>query len=416
MPTYDCVVSTPVKSSFRAQQLSGMFDVPIPAESSERFEVELPAIDEEWSVGLIVGPSGSGKSTVAREAYGDHFYSSREWPREDAVIDSFGEHSVRDISATLSSVGFSSPPAWLRPYCCLSNGQQFRCQLADALLNGGELVVFDEFTSVVDRTVAKIGSCAVAKTARRRKTKFIGVSCHYDIREWLEPDWVLDMVNCKLTRRRLRRPEIRIEIRTTSPRQWPMFARHHYLNAKQIKGVRCYLATVEGAPACFVAVRTVFGYSGYRNVSRIVVMPDFQGVGIGMAVLNAVAELTLDGASRVGIVTGHPAMMRGLQSSDRWRCIWFKKTGGALSKSDRIRGSRSFNRAVASFRYVPQRETAGDKDGIDAANVGENPAVRAETEGVVNVIDGDDIDQMGNGDDRSKLKTTRRRKAQAAKK
>ncbi len=52
-------------------------------------------------------------------------------------------------------------------------------------------VVFDEFTSVVDREVAKVGSYAVSKAVRRQPGKqFIAVTCHYDVVDWLEPDWV----------------------------------------------------------------------------------------------------------------------------------------------------------------------------------------------------------------------------------
>ena len=48
----------------------------------------------------------------------------------------------------------------------------------------------DEFTSVVDRTVARIGSAALARTVRGRGLRFVAVSCHDDIIDWLQPDWV----------------------------------------------------------------------------------------------------------------------------------------------------------------------------------------------------------------------------------
>ena len=66
---------------------------------------------------------------------------------------------------------------WLRPFHVLSNGEQFRATIARALAEsakGRELVVIDEFTSVVDRTVAQIGSAAIAKTIRRRHVALSG--------------------------------------------------------------------------------------------------------------------------------------------------------------------------------------------------------------------------------------------------
>lgn len=66
-----------------------------------------------------------------------------------------------------------------------------RVDLARALLEK-DFVVFDEFTSVVDRTVAKTACIAINKAVKRTKKKFVAVSCHYDILEWLCPDWVFD--------------------------------------------------------------------------------------------------------------------------------------------------------------------------------------------------------------------------------
>ena len=51
-------------------------------------------------------------------------------------------------------------------------------------------IYIDEFTSVVNRQVAKAASCAIAKCVRRNQRKFIAVSCHDDIIEWLCPDWI----------------------------------------------------------------------------------------------------------------------------------------------------------------------------------------------------------------------------------
>ena len=198
MPRVDTVVSCDVRRSFRVSQVEGMFDLPEREAASERFAAELPeavmpGTSEPWQIGLVVGPSGSGKTTIARAAFG-RLDGTRRWPRDRAVVDCFGRRSIKEITAMLTAVGFSSPPAWVKPYRVLSQGEQFRCDLARALLTRRRRIVFDEFTSVVDRTVARIGSAAVAKTVRRIPGKqFVAVTCHYDVAEWLEPDWVLDM-------------------------------------------------------------------------------------------------------------------------------------------------------------------------------------------------------------------------------
>jgi len=102
------------------------------------------------------------------------------------------DKSVTEITDLFSKVGFSSPPSWLKPYEVLSNGEKMRVELAYNMLNDKEIICFDEFTSVVDRNVAKITSVCIQKAIRKANKKFIAVSCHFDIIDWLEPDWVFD--------------------------------------------------------------------------------------------------------------------------------------------------------------------------------------------------------------------------------
>jgi len=204
MPTVEANVECPVYDSFRVQQVAGMFDVPVRDRARERFRVEMPDLDDDWRIGLIVGPSGSGKTTIARRLFGEKLYCRAEWPRDKAVIDGLGNRPIKEITGLFTAVGFSSPPSWIKPYHVLSNGEQFRCDLARALSGEREvgsgkctadsshsplptshlpLVAFDEFTSVVDRNVARVVSAAIAKGIRGGKihARFVAVTCHYDV-------------------------------------------------------------------------------------------------------------------------------------------------------------------------------------------------------------------------------------------
>ncbi len=108
------------------------------------------------------------------------------------MLDDFPENlNTADITRALSSVGFSSPPEWLKSYEQLSQGEKMRVDIARALLLEEPVIVFDEFTSVVDREVAKVSSLAIQKAVRRSGKRFIAVTCHYDVVDYLEPDWVL---------------------------------------------------------------------------------------------------------------------------------------------------------------------------------------------------------------------------------
>jgi ABC-type ATPase with predicted acetyltransferase domain len=106
-------------------------------------------------------------------------------------LDDFPEGlETGEITRGLCSVGFASPPDWLKGYDCLSQGEKMRVDIARALCLISPLIVFDEFTSVVDREIAKVSAYAISKAVRRSKKKFIAVTCHYDVVDWLEPDWV----------------------------------------------------------------------------------------------------------------------------------------------------------------------------------------------------------------------------------
>jgi hypothetical protein len=147
------------------------------------------------------------------------------------------------------------PPHWLKRFSHLSNGQKFRCELARCLLLDVETVIFDEFTSVVDRDVAKICSVAIAKSIRRRlRPRFVALSCHYDIIDWLQPDWLYDVSAARFEWRTLRRhPEIRIDVHRCDRRAWTMFREHHYLSHDLNPTARCYVLMWGKKPVAFHA-------------------------------------------------------------------------------------------------------------------------------------------------------------------
>ena len=365
-----------------------MFDVPVAKKAEQTIEFENPLVVPtpsgrglgggkttksphpnpppagegtwDWSIGCIVGPSGSGKSTIARHLFGKNYYTGGKWTKDKAVIDNFGDLPIKDITNMLTVVGFSSPPGWIKPYSVLSNGEQFRCDLAKALLSGesrvasgeksnhsqlathhSQLVVFDEYTSVVDRNVAKIASAALAQGIKTGKipVQFIAVTCHYDILDWLEPDWVLDTATGEVSRRLLRRPKIELEIFRCERRLWDMFKTHHYLSGNLAKTCRCYAALWNGKPVAFCALIPQQGKERWYRVSRMVTLPDYQGIGIGSAFLDALAMLYVEQGFRFSITASHPSVLSHCKRSGHWQAINVKKLGSQHSRG----------RAVVSF-------------------------------------------------------------------
>ncbi len=189
MPSFNIIKESNPEKTFRVSSVLNMFDLDI-EQVKEQFKGAIEIEGKEWNVGLIVGGSGTGKSTIAMEVFGDNYFKEGNYNSMAVIDDMPKEKSVKDITKAFTSVGFSSPPSWLKPYSVLSNGEKMRCDLAKCILEEKEIVVFDEFTSVVNREVAKTGSYAISKAVKKLNKKFIAVACHKDIIEWLEPDWI----------------------------------------------------------------------------------------------------------------------------------------------------------------------------------------------------------------------------------
>ncbi|HUY34663.1 MAG TPA: GNAT family N-acetyltransferase [Pirellulales bacterium] len=354
MPLVSATVECPVFASFRVAQVAGMFDLAPADRCRETFAVEVPGLDEPWQIGVIVGPSGSGKTTIARQAFGEALCSAAEWPTDRAVVDCLGELPIKQLTRAFTAVGFGSPPSWVKPYHVLSNGEKFRCDLARALLSRRPLVAFDEFSSVVDRAAAKIGAAAVANAlhAGRFPRRFVAVTCHYDVVEWLQPDWVLDMATLSLARGRLRRPPLRLEIVRCRRAAWRLFARHHYLSAELNRAAECYLGTLDGEPAAFGAFLATIGRAGMRRVTRMVVLPDFQGIGVGGRFLDTVCEWVREQDRRVTITTSHPSMIAHLAHSRAWRIGRVSPAGRRRSRlTGRANYRTSAGRPVVSAEF-----------------------------------------------------------------
>lgn len=191
MPSFDIVKEVKPANTFRVSNVVSNFDLDI-AHIHEHFKGNIDIEGKEWNIGLIVGGSGTGKSTIAKELFPDAYIKGYEYTAAAVIDDMPQQKSIKEIEKVFTSVGFASPPSWLKPYSVLSNGEKMRCDLARSILSDKEFFVFDEFTSVVNREVAKTASYALSKAVRKLGKRFVAVSCHRDIIEWLEPDWIYD--------------------------------------------------------------------------------------------------------------------------------------------------------------------------------------------------------------------------------
>lgn len=367
-------------SSYRAARVKSLFN----AESGCNFDLDadLDIEGADWKIGIIVGPSGSGKTSMGKEILGGSFYAP-VWPDNAPIVDAIlPAGDFNDVTAALAAVGLGSVPAWLRPYNALSNGEKFRATLARLVAEAPAEAVVDEFTSVVDRQIAKIGALAFSKSWRRTKGRVVLLTCHYDILDWVQPDWVFDTGKSEFHARWLQpRPRIDLDIWEADWSYWKIFKPHHYLDLGPMHSATCYVGTVDGELVAHLGMGTRAGLKEAR-ACRLVIMPEWQGAGVGVRFLNEVCAMWLRGDNRHSkrmttlFHTSHPGLCAALRRDEKnWSQVSAvmygaskARSGMSIARSAALRGTSrggagsasgygGHMRAVQGFRYGGRKVT-----------------------------------------------------------
>lgn len=363
-------------NSYRAARVKSLFN----AESGCNFDLTIDNVDlsGDWNIGVVVGASGSGKTSIGKQIFGENKIAdlSRGWSDDKPIIDDIAPNGdFNTVTGLLASVGLGDVPAWLRPFRVLSNGEQFRAGLARVICEKPKEIVIDEFTSVIDRQIARVGAQAFQKAWRRENPngKVVLLTPHYDILDWLNPDWVIDTSKKSFERGCLRqRPKFKLEVWKTNGSYWKYFEPHHYLKPPRPIAAEYYVGTINGELVCHLAISPWFNVGGYR-AARLVTMPEWQGMGIGKRFLEYIAQLNKEGRGRGNrnlptyINTSHPQLCATLRRSDKWvqcsaRLYGVNKrknaeslrnsAGKGLKGDIKSSGYGGHFRAIQGFKYI----------------------------------------------------------------
>jgi len=183
-------ISISVKPDEFTAKVAQAFDLEFDGTITTQIPDFEPPEPHSFNIGMIVGSSGSGKSQILRKHFLDDFNSESGsiWNADLAIVSHFIDPDV--AIEKLFACGIASVPTLCKPYHVLSNGEKYRATIARLLSDG---MILDEFTSEVNRETAKSLSVALSKYIRKNDLKNIVLaSCHKDIVEWVEPDWVFD--------------------------------------------------------------------------------------------------------------------------------------------------------------------------------------------------------------------------------
>lgn len=320
------VLTNQIKQDKYTQYLKDFYDLRFENEKTTVIKANLNNVPETFNIGLIYGGSGTGKTTILKDYFKKGIDRSN-FRNDIPLISNFDWLSPEKASRLLSSMGFSTVPNWLVPYDKLSNGQQARADLAYVIGRAmpQELVLYDEFTSVVDRNVAKAMSNSLQKYVRRENKKIVLASCHYDIINWLKPDWIYSPENGRLEiAPRLRQPEqFELKIFRARYEAWDLFKHHHYMSEELNKAAFCYIGLINDIPVTFNAVLP-FPHGNLKNafrMSRIVVQPDYQGLGIGSKVTDYISCLYASLGKTMYIKSSNPALWNYWKKSKNWQIV-----------------------------------------------------------------------------------------------
>lgn len=325
-------------------------------------QVEVPnkiKIDKlkKWNIGVICGASGSGKSTILKKI-GNGCISTTSFDNSKTLISNFNPMKPKDAAEILSSMGLASVPAWIRPYNVLSNGEKYRAELAKIVAESkDEIILIDEYTSVVDRNVAKAMSNALQKYIRKHDKQIILATCHYDIFEWLRPDWIYDLnkggvlEECDYLRQQ--RPNIELQVFRTTIDTWDMFKKHHYMTEDLNKSCSCFVFTWNKKVVGFYSLLPLPSgtiQNAYRG-HRLVILPDFQGFGLGGKISEFMGGILKNNNKVLYTKTVNPALGWYREKSKNWEGTPRNKKGMREDEfSDNILGGKT--RVSFCHKYV----------------------------------------------------------------
>ena len=308
----------------------------------------------DWNIGVICGASGSGKSTILR-SLGE--IKEVEFDNSKPLISNFAPMTPQEASSILCAMGLASVPTWIRPYSSLSNGEKYRAEVAKRVSSeiGDGIILVDEYTSVVDRNVAKSMSNALQKYIRREKKQIILATCHYDILEWLQPDWIYDLNKGGVLEKGdclRRRPQISLQVYRTEPDTWELFKKHHYMTESLNKSAACFVFLWDEQIVAFVGVlpQPSGNFDKAVRGTRTVVLPDFQGLGIGSKVTDFVASIYKQAGYRYFTKTVNPRLGEYRNHSENWKTT--SKNGKTIRPSKSKLNKKQKLRASYCHEYI----------------------------------------------------------------
>jgi hypothetical protein len=96
-----------------------------------------------------------------------------------------------------------------------------------------------------------------------------------------------------------------------------------------------------------------------------VTLPDFQGIGIGMRAVAAVAQLHRAEGHRINVTSSHPVLIRHCDRSPQWKVVNVKKFGGPPRNARFPTYRSAAGRAVVSFEFMGAQTSVANQVALE---------------------------------------------------
>jgi len=349
------------------------FDLTFSGRSFHRLP-QLPALPAEWSIGAICGSSGSCKTALLVQNFG--LPVDVQWDPLASVVAHFG--SAAEACELLQAAGLDAAVHGLRRAAELSRGEREQADTARALRR--DCVYLDEFTSSLSREVAVRVARSVGGFVRSHPGKrLVVVSCHSDVvaQSALSPHWVFRSDEASLgpaapsaaatagdsvalDGEAIRVPALLLRLRRAPAAEWAAFRDYHYKTRALSAQATAFVAVLEetGQAVGFIATIGQIGKEPTARAHRTVVLPEWQGLGIGSRLSDGVAELHRRAGVRYLGQTVHPHFGAYRDRSALWAATKFNHTTSSFKieswkqRTGNVRVMLNHPRFLYSHEYI----------------------------------------------------------------
>ena len=364
----EVILKSDVNKEFRCQVAANSLDIDVEKKSIHHLKIDNIKIPNNWNIGLVYGNSGSGKTTMIKHLFGENIFDVKLDENKPIINQLPKDLSYEDCAKLLNGIGLNSVPCWIRPIKTLSNGQKARAEAVYLMTKSEKVVFIDEWTSVVDRTVGKAMSLCLHKYAKRNNKKIILCSCHQDVLEWLQPDWMIDCNKQEFILPKSedfffkKREKLKFEIKKIDRRSWKYFSKYHYLS-ERLPGGKLYLYGLfynnnQIGFKCFA------NYTPYTkknrkegkkiifHSNRTVIHPDYNGLGLGIKLINETSRLLLNKIDcRIMAKFSSTPVYKAMIKQDVWKYLGFKRTMGKMQFGKGIRKAGFREKGVKTYNF-----------------------------------------------------------------